>query len=113
MTQINLRISDKGLTPKQREVLNCPSRFVLWRAGRRGAKSLFAIYRQGKFAIKTSNTINWYVAQDTSLLEDEIIPKAQAIFHEVIKDYSKSRKCITFIKGSKWFFKSANSNNSH
>lgn len=112
MTQINLRISDQGLTPKQREVLNCPSRFVLWRAGRRGAKSLFAIYRQGKFAVKNPKTVNWYVAQDTSLLEDEIIPKAHTIFAEVIQDYSKSKKCITFVNGSKWFFKSANSNNS-
>lgn len=100
------------LTPKQKEVLAGFRRFTLWRAGRRGAKTRFAVYKQGKFAITNPNTTNWYVAQETSLLEDEIIPLYESIFHGVIRTYSKSRKCFTLVNGSTEFFKSANSNNS-
>lgn len=99
-------------TPKQKEVLQGSKRFTLWRAGRRGAKTHLAVYKQGKYALLHAKTRNWYVAQDTSLLNEEIMPLFESIFGEVIKDYSASMKRYTLVNDSLMYFKSANSNNS-
>lgn len=109
----NIKITFK-LTQKQREVWEAFRRFNLWRAGRRGSKTRFAVYKQGRFAATHANTVNWYVAQETSLLEDEIIPLFMRIFGAlVVDDKTKGHnKHVVLYNGSKVFFKSANSNNS-
>jgi hypothetical protein len=110
----NKKVIDFQLTPKQLEVWKLFKRFTLWRAGRRGAKTRFAVYKQGRYALQNPNTVNWYVANESSILTDEIIPLVLRIFGElIVEDKTKGHnKYIVFHNGSKWFFKSANSNNS-
>lgn len=102
------------LTPKQKEIMAGFRRFTLWRAGRRAAKSAFAIYKIGKYALTHAKSLCWYVAQDSSLLDEEIIPKFLTIFESVIaEDKTRGRlKYVLLVNGSRVVFKSANSNNS-
>ena len=111
----NLSATQRDITfsESQKRFINCKARFKMWRASRRQGKTNAAEYDHGKFAIKTPNTTNWYVAQDLALCNELNIPLFRDTWKpELIHGYSKSERKFSLYNESSFYFKTANSSDS-